>query len=55
MAIQAPVIAAVLVPPSAWITSQSTRIIISGIADRSTTDRSARPINLEISFERPPV
>src|SRR6266571_4932189 len=52
-AIQAPVIAAVRVPPSAWITSQSTVICRSFIASSSTTARSERPISRWISSVRP--
>ncbi len=47
-------IAAVLVPPSAWTTSQSTRTIASPMAFMSTAARRARPISLEISLARPP-
>ena len=53
-ATQAPVIAAVRVPPSAWITSQSTVICRSPSAGRSTTERSERPISRWISSVRPP-
>ena len=53
-ATQAPVIAAVRVPPSAWITSQSTVICRSPSAGRSTTARSERPIRRWISSVRPP-
>jgi hypothetical protein len=52
-AIQPPVIAAVRVPPSAWITSQSTMIWRSPSALRSTTARSERPISRWISWVRP--
>ena len=54
-AAQAALTAAVRVPPSAWITSQSTFTIISPICFRWTTERSDRPISREISLERPPV
>src|ERR1043165_4134784 len=53
-ATHAPVIAAVRVPPSAWITSQSTVICRSPSAGRSTTARSERPIRRWISSVRPP-
>src|SRR5438874_8109951 len=53
-ATQPPVIAAVRVPPSAWITSQSTVICRSPSAVRSTTARSERPISRWISSVRPP-
>ena len=49
-----PVMAAVRVPPSAWITSQSSWIVRSPSAGRSTTARSARPISRWISCVRPP-
>ena len=52
-ATQAPVIAAVRVPPSAWITSQSRVIWRSPRAFRSTTARSERPISRWISWVRP--
>ena len=52
-ATQAPVMAAVRVPPSAWITSQSTEICRSPSLGRSTTARSARPIRRWISCVRP--
>src|SRR5215470_11095131 len=52
-ATQAPVIAAVRVPPSAWITSQSTVICRSPRAVMSTTARSERPIRRWISWVRP--
>ena len=48
-ATQAPVIAAVRVPPSAWITSQSTVIWRSPSAVRSTIERRLRPISRWIS------
>ncbi len=53
-ATQAPVIDAVRVPPSAWITSQSTVIWRSPSATRSTAARSERPIRRWISTVRPP-
>ena len=52
-ATQPPVIAAVRVPPSAWITSQSMTIWRSPSAGRSTTARSERPIRRWISSVRP--
>src|SRR6266850_7807767 len=52
-ATQAPVIEAVRVPPSAWITSQSTVIWRSPSASRSTTARRLRPISRWISMVRP--
>ena len=52
-AIQAPVMEAVRVPPSAWITSQSTLIWRSPRAFRSTTARRERPIRRWISWVRP--
>src|SRR5699024_5452168 len=52
-ATQAPVIAAVRVPPSAWITSQSSTIVFSPSALVSTTARKLRPISREISWVRP--
>ena len=52
-ATQAPVIEAVRVPPSAWMTSQSTTICRSPIAGRLTTARSERPIRRWISCVRP--
>src|SRR5699024_9429043 len=52
-ATKAPVIEAVLVPPSAWITSQSIQIVRSPIKSRSTTLRSARPIRRWISIVLP--
>ena len=53
-AIQPPVIEAVRVPPSAWMTSQSTVICCSPSACRSTTARSERPISRWISSVLPP-
>src|SRR5690348_13203059 len=53
-ATQPPVIAAVRVPPSAWITSQSMVICRSPSAGRSTTARRLRPIRRWISMVRPP-
>ena len=52
-AIQAPVIAAVRVPPSACRTSQSRVICRSPRRGRSTTARSERPIRRWISWVRP--
>ena len=52
-ATQAPVIEAVRVPPSAWITSQSTVICRSPSAATSTTARRLRPIRRWISRVRP--
>ena len=52
-ATQLPVMAAVRVPPSAWITSQSTVMVCSPSASRSMTARSERPIRRWISCERP--
>src|SRR5665811_703557 len=51
----APVIAAVLVPPSAWSTSQSRTIVFSPNAFVSMTARRLRPISREISWVRPPI
>ena len=48
-----PVMAAVRVPPSAWITSQSTHTVRSPSLLRSMTARSARPTSRWISCERP--
>src|SRR6185295_1666748 len=53
-ATHAPVIAAVRVPPSAWMTSQSTVICRSPSACRSTIARRLRPIRRWISSVRPP-
>ncbi len=53
-ATQAPVMAAVRVPPSACSTSQSTMIWRSPSALRSTTARSERPMRRWISSVRPP-
>src|ERR1017187_6134659 len=53
-ATQAPVIDAVRVPPSAWITSQSMVICRSPSACRSITERKDLPINRWISTVRPP-
>ena len=52
-ATQAPEMAAVRVPPSAWITSQSSEICRSPSASRSTTARRLRPISRWISCVRP--
>ena len=54
-ATNAPVIDAVLVPPSAWITSQSTQIVLSPNLFKSTTDLIALPINLCISCVLPSI
>ena len=48
-------IAAVRVPPSAWMTSQSSEIEFSPSAERSIAARSDRPISREISCVRPPI
>src|SRR5262245_10195314 len=48
-----PVMAAVRVPPSAWITSQSTHSVRSPSAFMSTTALSERPIRRWISCVRP--
>ncbi|MCY1427578.1 hypothetical protein D9M71_434290 [compost metagenome] len=50
----APVIDAVRVPPSAWITSQSMYRVFSPSLDRSSAARSERPIRRWISRVRPP-
>src|SRR6266516_1055903 len=52
-ATHAPVMAAVRVPPSAWITSQSIVICRSPSAERSSTARRLRPISRWISIVRP--
>ena len=52
-ATQPPEIEAVRVPPSAWITSQSTITCRSPSLGRSTTARSERPISRWISCVRP--
>src|SRR5207247_97288 len=52
-AMKAPVMAAVRVPPSAWITSQSSHTVRSPSLPRFTTARSARPTSRWISCERP--
>ena len=44
-ATNAPVIDAVRVPPSAWMTSQSIQIVRSPSACMFVTDRSERPIS----------
>ena len=41
------------VPPSAWMTSQSTHTLRSPRAPRSTTERSERPMRRWISVLRP--
>ena len=46
-------IAAVRVPPSAWMTSQSIQIVRSPSFAISTTARSERPMRRWISWERP--
>src|SRR3954468_21081814 len=53
-ATKAPVIDAVRVPPSAWMTSQSTQMVRSPSAGRFVTDRNDRPIRRWISCVRPP-
>src|SRR5262249_2744332 len=53
-ATHAPVIDDTRVPPSAESTSQSTLIVRSPSADRSTAARNERPINRWISLPRPP-
>ncbi|MCY1282026.1 hypothetical protein D9M70_308480 [compost metagenome] len=50
----APVIEAVRVPPSAWITSQSTYRVFSPSLVRSSAARRERPIRRWISRVRPP-
>ena len=52
-ATNAPVMLAVRVPPSAWITSQSICSVRSPSLLESTTARSARPIRRWISCVRP--
>ena len=52
-ATKAPVMEAVRVPPSAWITSQSTQSVRSPRAFMSTTARSERPMRRWISWVRP--
>jgi hypothetical protein len=47
--------AAVRVPPSAWITSQSRITVRSPRAFMSTTERRLRPIRRWISWVRPPI
>ena len=49
-----PVIDAVRVPPSAWMTSQSTQIVRSPSSSSRATERSDRPISRWISCVRPP-
>src|SRR6056300_1037789 len=51
----APVMAAVLVPPSACNTSQSMTMVFSPSWLRSIMPRSDRPISREISWVRPPI
>src|SRR5258708_1853489 len=53
LATHAPVMPAVRVPPSAWITSQSMVICRSPSATRSTTARRLRPMSRWISIVRP--
>src|SRR3954471_22631408 len=53
-ATKAPVIDAVRVPPSAWMTSQSTQMVRSPSAGRFVTERNDRPISRWISCVRPP-
>ncbi len=53
-ATNAPVIDAVRVPPSAWMTSQSIQIVRSPSAGRFVTARSERPMSRWISCVRPP-
>jgi len=50
----APVIDAVRVPPSAWITSQSMNKVFSPSLLMSSAARSERPIRRWISRVRPP-
>src|SRR3990167_5691646 len=52
-ATKAPVMAAVRVPPSAWITSQSSWMVRSPSFFKSNTARSERPIRRWISCVRP--
>ena len=52
-ATKAPVIAAVRVPPSAWMTSQSTQMVRSPSLGISITARSDRPTRRWISCDRP--
>ena len=47
-------IEAVRVPPSAWITSQSSHSVRSPRRSSRTTDRIERPISRWISMVRPP-
>ncbi len=54
-ATQAPVMAAVRVPPSAWITSQSTTKVRSPSRSSRQTERRERPRSRCISAVRPPV
>ena len=53
-ATNAPVIDAVRVPPSAWMTSQSSVMVRSPSCSIFVTARSDRPINRWISCVRPP-
>ena len=52
-ATNAPVMDAVRVPPSAWITSQSIQTVRSPNFSRSTTARRERPMRRWISWVRP--
>src|SRR2546426_849386 len=52
-AMKPPVMAAVRVPPSAWITSQSTHTVRSPSLLRSMTARSARPAGRGLASARP--
>ena len=52
-ATNAPVMAAVRVPPSACNTSQSTQIVRAPIFSKSTAARMARPMSRWISDARP--
>ncbi len=52
-ATNAPVMAAVRVPPSAWSTSQSSVTVCCPMSRMSVTERIARPMSLWISCVRP--
>src|SRR5436190_19705589 len=54
IATKPPVIDAVRVPPSAWMTSQSTQIVRSPSSFSFATERSERPISRWIAWVRPP-
>ena len=54
IATKPPVIDAVRVPPSAWMTSQSIHTVRSPSLSIATTERSERPIRRWISCVRPP-